>query len=224
MGGPHQVTVSLGAVSHTLSPGEEATFGRAPDCVLRIDAQDTAISRYAGVVLAENGTWFVVNLSGARQLDVVDDIGFRSVLAPGRRCALQGKMRVLLRGHNTKPYELRIDAPRMDAPVIANVPEGLSTVVGDEVTLNQAERRTLVALLAGYLLDGDKYDPYPRSYDAAGHRLNLPGSTVRKKIEYLRKRLKDAGVPNMDGPSALMNLAEYVLSRGLITKDDLGLL
>ena len=30
-----------------------------------------------------------------------------------------------------------------------------------------------------------------------------------RRIEYLRTRLDDAGVPNMTGPNALRNLAEY---------------
>ncbi|MEU0886239.1 helix-turn-helix domain-containing protein [Lentzea sp. NPDC005914] len=218
---PHQVHVRLGAVSRTLSPGEEVTFGRSSRCELPVDTSDTGISRCAGVIRADNGTWFVVNTSVRHPLAVVDDIGFRSVLPPRRRCALQGRMRILLQGNAAKPHELTVEAPLAEHPSMEPMADEESAMAENAVLLTLSDRAVLLALFAGYLLEGEKYDPYPRTYAAAGARLGMEGTTVRKKVEHLRARLHAAGVPNMNGPAALTNLAEYVLVRRLITKDDL---
>ncbi|MGH4017557.1 MAG: hypothetical protein ACRDSL_27275, partial [Pseudonocardiaceae bacterium] len=69
-----------------------------------------------------------------------------------------------------------------------------------------------------------RYDPYPKTYAAAAARLGWPRPTVLRRIEHLRTRLDKAGVPNMMGWNALTNLAEYVLTTGIITKDDLRLI
>jgi hypothetical protein len=45
-----------------------------------------------------------------------------------------------------------------------------------------------------------------------------------KRIEYLRTRLSNAGVPNLHGWNALTTLAEYALTTGLITRADLRLI
>jgi hypothetical protein len=39
-------------------------------------------------------------------------------------------------------------------------------------------------------------------------------------LEYLRRRLDAAGVPEMTGPYALIHLAEYVLKARLITENE----
>ena len=80
------------------------------------------------------------------------------------------------------------------------------------------------ATVAGYLRDGDRYDPCPRAYLAAATRLGWPRTTLVKRIEYLRTRLTRAGVPGMNGHRAMENLAEHVLTDGLITKADLRLI
>ena len=82
----------------------------------------------------------------------------------------------------------------------------------------------MVALFAGYLEDPPRYDPYPKSYAAAAARLGWPRTTLVKRIEYLRTRLTNAGVPNLTGWNALPNLAEYAITARLISKEDLRLI
>jgi hypothetical protein len=216
--------VQAGPETYAVEEGEEFTFGRSQECSHCLDPDDAAISRRAGVIRSDSGTWFVLNLSSARQLDVADEVGMRSVLAPGRRFALEGEMRILVQGSKPKPYVLHVSAPRPLAPVVVALVEGTSTVIGDGVSMTAEDRIALVALFAGYLEDGELYDPYPRSYEAAATRLGWPRTKLLRKIEYLRTRLDKAGVPNMMGGNALGNLAEYVLTRTLITKDDLRML
>jgi hypothetical protein len=214
----------VGAVSYVVATDEEFSFGRSERCSRCLDPDDATISRVAGIILSDGGTWFVENVSSTRPFDVVDEHGIRSVLPPSRKYALEGLMRVLVQGSRSKPYVLHVHAPERQARYVDVPTDGEATAIGQNVNINHMDRMTLVALFAGYLEDGERYDPHPRSYEAAAKRLDLPRTTLVRRIEYLRTRLDKSGVPNMTGPNALNNLAEYALTRKLIKPDDLRLL
>jgi hypothetical protein len=200
------------------------TFGRSRDCDLCLDADDTGISRLAGFVEFEHGTWWIDNHSTSRPLAIIDDLGFRSVLPPKRRVAVQLETQVIVEGtRGQHSLRIEVETPRR-AESTGESPAGVPTAIGAEVFISAADRIAMVALFAGYLEDPPRYDPYPKSYAAAAARLGWRRTTLVKRIEYLRTRLDTAGVPNMKGFSALTNLAEYAISRGLITREDLELL
>jgi hypothetical protein len=226
MTAPGPATVRLGDRTFTVAAGEEFTFGRSAGCTVCLDEADLAISRLAGRLELERDTWWVVNASASRPLSIVDEYGLRSVLPPGKRRALDGPTRVLVDGvERTHEFAVIPPAPAGSAdPAGPLVPTGLPTTVGEEVVVNGADRAALVALFAGYLEEGPRYDPNPKSYAAAAARLGWPRTTLVKRIEYLRARLSAAGVPNLTGWNALANLAEYALTTGLITRADLELL
>jgi len=206
-----------------LNEDERFVFGRSKDCTLCLDPEDTGISRLAGTVEFEHGTWWISNSSRTRPLMIIDDLGFRSVLPPQRRMAVLSETQVLVEG-TRRQHSLRIEVetPRRAEPT--DDQPGVPTAVGIEVAISAADRLAMVALFAGYLEDPPRYDPYPKSYAAAAARLGWKRTALVKRIEYLRIRLDAAGVPNMKGFSALTNLAEYAISRGLITRRDLALL
>ncbi|HZB33454.1 MAG TPA: hypothetical protein VE465_25070 [Streptosporangiaceae bacterium] len=218
--------VAKGARRH-LAAGESLTFGRAATCTICLDPHDMAISRLAGEVRRVGEVWFVANRSGIRQLALVDRFGLRHVLAPGRRDPIEGRVRVIVDGTRTT-HELVFEGPLPGGEEPATgAPEaesGLPTLAGQNVMLNDADRRALVALFAGYLYEGRRYDPSPKSYAAAAARLGWPRTTLVKRVEYIRTRLTNAGVPNMQGWNALSALAEYALTTGLIKRDDLRLI
>jgi hypothetical protein len=199
------------------------TFGRSDDCVVCLDPDDVGISRRAGSVEHEAGTVWLVNRSTIRPLSVRDELGLRSVLAPGRRIVLEAPVTVIVDG-SRRQHVLQVEVPRTTTGQEAEVPEGRRTMAGDAVVIRDDDRRALVALFAGYLEDPPRYRPYPRTYEAAAKRLGWPRTKLVKRIEYLRKRLDEAGVPNLMGYSALEHLAEHVIATGVITKDDLDLL
>ena len=120
-------------------------------------------------------------------------------------------------------HVLSVDVPRVGA---ASTPAaaGTATSVGNGVLVSDADRAAMVALFAGYLEDPPRYDPYPKSYAAAAARLGWPRTTLVKRIEYLRTRLTNAGVPNLTGWNALPGLAEYAITARLISKEDLRLI
>ncbi|GLZ40614.1 hypothetical protein [Actinokineospora sp. NBRC 105648] len=220
------LVLSVGGVVHRPAPGHPFTFGRSARCALRLDPQDVAISRIAGTIELAGEAWWLTNSSETRQLGVVDEFGFRSVLAPGRRIAVEGRLRVLVEGANGS-HELTLTAPRprpRDSGLAPAAGGEVSTSIGAEVVLRAEDRAALVALLAGYLEEGDRYDPYPKSYAAAAARLGWPRTKLVKRIEYLRNRLEKAGVPNMQGWNAMTALAEHVLAAGVISRADLRLL
>jgi hypothetical protein len=211
-----------------LAEDDRLTFGRSRRCSICLDPEDTGISRVAGSVEFDGGTWWIVNSSDTRPLSIVDDFGFRSVLPPQRRVAVENPTQVIVDGTRGQ-HSLRvvIEAPgevSQSPSGTLDKPSGASTATGVEVLVSAADRLAMVALFAGYLEDPPRYDPYPKSYAAAAARLGWRRTTLVKRIEYLRRRLDAAGVPNMMGFSALTNLAEYAISRGLITHDDIKLL
>lgn len=209
--------------TYRLAPGETLTFGRAETCTVCLDAGDAAISRLAGEVENVGSVWFVTNRSSSRPFAVVDGPGLRRVLAPGQRDAVEGRVRVIVDGTGVK-HELVLEGPP-PAPSAAEVAvPGLPTAAGQDVVINDADRLALVALFAGYLHEGRRYDPSPRSYEAAARRLGWPRTTLVKRVEYIRTRLTNAGVPNLQGWNALSALAEYALTTKLITPEDLRLI
>ena len=216
-------TVTVGGTSHPV-PETGLTFGRDEACDLTLDPDDVGISRRAGSIEREAGTWWLVNRSGSRPLSVIDELGLRSLLAPGRRAALEAPVTVIVEGSQSE-HALVVRVPRLETPTDPTAPsaEGLLTAVGEGVLVNDADRLALVALFAGYLQDYPRHDPNPRSYAAAAARLGWPRTTVVKRVEYLRTRLTNAGVPGLMGWNAMSNLAEYVITTGIITKDDLPL-
>lgn len=208
-----------------LAPGEVFTFGRALTCTVSLDETDTGISRVAGSVEHDAGTWWVINRSTGRPLAASDELGLRTVIAPGNRLAVAGPLTVVVEGANLRHA---IDVAAEGAPAFGVSPEpppdALPTDTADRVTINDADRLALVALFAGYLEPFPRYDPHPRSYADAAAELGWPRTTLIKRIEHLRTRLSDAGVPNLRGETALEHLAEWALTTRVITRGDLGAL
>jgi hypothetical protein len=213
------ILVSFGNRQWRLDTGESLSFGRSSACTVCFDPDDNGVSRQAGVVQAAQGIWWVVNKSHSKTLSIIDDLGLRKVLAPGQRLPVDEPVWVVADG-NRGTHRIRLVRPssvRLDSAV----PSGVETAVGAHVVITDDDRSAMVALFAEYLEDPPRSDPQPKSYRAAAARLNVPRSTLVKRIEYLRARLDKAGVPNMTGFNALAGLAEYALARRLITKEDL---
>lgn len=214
-------SVRAGARTDELGPADVFTFGRDDACSLCLDPDDLGISRLAGSVEHDGGTWWLVNRSGVRPLDVVDDLGIRTVLAPGRRLAVDREITVIVEG-SIRRHAIQVRAEVDPIPAAGAPGEGRPTSVGEGVIVNDADRQAMAALFAGYLEAFPRYDPHPRSYADAAARLGWPRTTLVKRIEYLRNRLTNAGVPNLLGDNALEHLAVYALTTGLLTKDDLA--
>jgi hypothetical protein len=226
-GGSPPATVAVAGVEHELTVGKSFTFGRARSCDVCLDPNDVGISRRAGSIDCVERVWFVTNLSSSRPVSAIDPVGFRTVLAPGRRMAVDGKLSVVVEGQ-IRRHELVVSAPGAgEPPVVAGdtgEDEGVPTEMGGNVTYSNEDRRALVALFAGYLQPFPRYDPTPRTYAEAAKVLGVPRTTLVKRVEYLRSRLVKDGVPNLFGERAMEVLAEHVIATGVVSRDDLDLL
>ena len=205
------LTIGLGNQLYEVVAGEGLTFGRSPRTTLCLDATDLGISRVAGSLEADAGVWWLVNKSTVRPLEVVDDVGIRTVLPPGRRLAVTAPITVIVEGATRR----HVSGPQV---------EGNPTRAASDVALTSADKLALVALFSGYLEPFPRYDPHPKSYADAAARLDWPRTTLVKRVEYMRTRLTNAGVPNLLGDNALQHLAEWALATGLIGRADLALL
>ena len=205
--------------------GAPVTFGRGEGCTVCLPAEDLGISRLAGSVEEEGRVVWLTNRSETRPLYVVDQLGMRSVLAAGRRLAVDRGLTVVVEGQ-LRRHALLVEV--LDAPAAAPAPPaasaGLPTEMGMQVAYTEDDRRALVALFAGFLREFPRHDPRPRSYADAAADLGWPRTTLVKRIEHMRERLTRDGVPGLLGDGALDALAVHVLTTQVITKDDLALL
>jgi hypothetical protein len=224
-----KLTVGIGGRQFEVAEDEELTFGRSHRATLCLDPSDLGISRIAGSFKVDSGVWWLVNRSTVRPLDIVDDVGIRTVLLPERRVAIVAPITVIVEGASRR-HALTVDMPDrvMEATGGVSLPisvvEDNPTRAAAEVSVTSADRLALVALFSGYLESFPRYDPHPKSYAEAAARLEWPRTTLIKRVEYLRTRLTNAGVPNLLGENALQYLAEWALATGLIGRADLALL
>lgn len=226
---PTIITIGLGDKRYEIAEGQVLTFGRSQRTTLCLDPSDLGISRVAGSLESDVGVWWLVNKSTVRPLEVVDDVGIRTVLPPGRRIAVTAPLTVVVEGA-TRRHALTVDLPDEAVEGLARSPfpalqvEGNPTQAASDISITPADKVALVALFSGYLEPFPRYDPHPRSYADAAARLAWPRTTLVKRVEYLRTRLTNAGVPNLLGENALQHLAEWALATGLISRADLALL
>jgi hypothetical protein len=216
------VVVVYGGLQRPLTALEALTFGRATSCTVCLDSQDRGISRLAGCIAHCAGTWWACNRSAVRAFTVVDDLGIRGVVAPGRRTAITGPVTVVVEG-SLRRHALEVltdHDPRPDLRRLDN-DDPLPTAAAGEVVITHLDHLALVALFAGYLEMFPHYQPHPRTYADAASVLGWPRSTLVKRIEYLRTRLTNAGVPNLLGENALEYLAEWTLTTGVLARSDL---
>lgn len=203
---------------------EPFTFGRSPRCDLVLDETDRSISRIAGRIEFTDGAWFLVNTSGSRPLYVTETVGLRRTIPTGGREVLaNGETRIVVMGVRTHELVVVVGVEEVAAAGHLHAPGG----GGDRtwmpaVTYN--ERVALVAVAEGYLLPHPRHDPNPRTYAQAALRLDLPVSTVRKRLENVRKKLMDAGVFQVEGADARAATVEFALAVRLVTAADLPLL
>jgi hypothetical protein len=225
--GAATATVSYADQRLDVTDEEALTFGRSTACTICLDSTDRGISRLAGSIEHDSGSWWLHNRSTSRTLQAVDDMGIRSVVAPGRRTTVDGHLTVVVEG-SARRHALEVYVGRRTESRSA-VTGGLAgdevpTAAGGEVLVNSLDRLALVALFGGYLEPFPRYDPHPKSYADASALLAWPRTTLVKRIEHLRIRLTNAGIPNLVGADALDHLAEWALTTRVLTREDLQLI
>ena len=220
------LTVHRGDTIQIDPSGPPFTFGRGEACGLVLDPTDRSISREAGRIGWNGASWVVRNSSTSRPLYVVNEVGLRHTLPVGSEESLRsGGTRIIVVGATT--HELRLSVGRLAEPLSA---EGSAATLAPSAELTflpsitHNERTALVALAEGYLLEHPRHDPQPRTYAAAAARLGLPETTVRKRLENVRRKFVGAGIFQVEGSDSRAAVVEFVLAIKLVSVDDLHLL
>lgn len=230
------VVVEVAGGRFELQPGEAFTFGRDRTiCTVCLggDPLDQGISRLAGSISHENGLWWILNRSTTRSLHVVDvETGIaiplpvaRESWPPSRHPVDRPNVTVLVTGE-VLTHAISVSLSGDAVPTAAELPAPLDPISTKRLLPHLTGKQTeaLVAMVEGYLVRFPHYRPEPRTYEEAADRLGLPPTTVRKRIESIRRALVEAGVPGLEGGDARRNLAEWLLSNRLITIEHLGAL
>lgn len=229
-----RVVVEVAGERFELDPGTDFTFGRDPSvCTVGIglDPLDQGISRLAGSVASDRaGLWWITNRSVTRTLHVVDaetGIGVplpvgRENWPPPRHPVDRPSLTVVVAGA-IMTHAISVTAAKSDLPPAEALPPLYDVVQTRNLLprLTDRQRQALVAMAEGYLLRFPRYRPEPRTYEEAAERVGLPPTTVRKRVENVRRLLVEAGVPGLEGGDARRNLTEWLLANRLITTDDL---
>jgi hypothetical protein len=215
-------------------PGQILRFGRSAECTIRFPAADRGVSRSAGSLLFEQGTWWLRNDSSASVLYVSGDRGFRVDLPPGMRAPVQQwHAKIRLQGvHGSYTLRLRLpdldDAPEQDLGAdlggrAAAGPTGehLVTSARRRPPLSGSDRLILAARFEDYLNWRHTGPAAPRSAKKTAERIGWQAHTVAKRCENIRDRYSRLGVPGLRGPRALDELAMLLISTGELTGDDL---
>jgi len=215
-------------------PGQILTFGRGARCTITLAAADRGVSRSAGSLVFEQGTWWLRNDSSSSVLYVSGDRGFRVDLPPGMRAPVQQwHAKIRLQGV-LGSYTLRLrlpdldDAPGQDpeagqgerAPA-SRTGEHLITSTRSRPPLAGSDRLILAARFEDYLNWRHTGPAAPRSAKQAAERIGWQAHTVAKRCENIRDRYSRLGVPGLRGPRALEELAMLLISTGELTADDL---
>jgi hypothetical protein len=215
-------------------PGQALTFGRSARCTITLPAADRGVSRSAGSLLFEQGTWWLRNDSSSSVLYVSGDRGFRVDLPPGMRAPVQQwHAKIRLQGA-LDSYALWLRLPDLDdlpehdpeAGQGGGIPAGptgehLVTSTRRRPPLSGPDRLILAARFEDYLNWRHTGPAAPRSAKETGARIGWQPHTVAKRCENIRDRYSRLGVPGLRGPRALEELATLLISTGELTAEDL---
>jgi len=198
------------------------------------------VSRSAGRLVFEQGTWWLRNDSSSAVLYVSGDRGFRVDLPPGMRAPVQQwHAKIWLQGL-LDSYTLRLRLPDLDdAPgqdpgtgqspgtgqgggiPVSPTGEHLVTSTRRRPPLSGSDRLILAARFEDYLDWRHTGPAAPRSAKQTAERIGWQPHTVAKRCENIRDRYSRLGVPGLRGPRALDELAMLLISTGELTAGDL---
>jgi hypothetical protein len=215
-------------------PGQILTFGRSAECTITLPAADRGVSRSAGSLLFDQGTWWLRNDSSSSVLYISSDRGFRVDLPPGMRAPVQQwHARIRLQGV-LGCYTLRLRLPDLDdvpdqgprigqdgGSAAGSTGEHMVTSTRRRPPLSGPDRLILTARFEDYLNWRHTGPAAPRSAKDTAERIGWRAHTVAKRCENIRDRYSRLGVPGLRGPRALDELAMLLISTGELTADDL---
>jgi hypothetical protein len=217
-------TVEIRGAAHAVIGDAPLVFGRAPaEGVIGLDPADLGISATAGSVECSAGVWWVVNRSTKRRLHLIlGPGGGELILDCGAKYAVNVSPLTVLVPGAISTHRLDVTVPEAELARVDRLPVSCETMTVERVRLSDKERAVLAALFGGYLETFPRRSTRPRTYQQAAEALGDPWTklTVRKQVERLKERLARDGF-YFEGPQAAFDLADYLITAGLLTPADL---
>jgi len=222
---PTVAMVLIAGDEFEVAPDQPFVFGRSDaEGVVGLDSSDMGISATAGSLEWAWGLWWLVNHSRKRRLLLDDGSGAQPQrLDCGQRFAINVRhLTVLVPG---AIYTHRIDVmiPESDLARVEGTPMTSGTFTADDLRLTERDKDVLVAMFSGYLEAFPHRSARPHTYQQTADLLGPPWTsvTVRKQIERLRERCARTGL-YFEGQHANHDLADHLVSNGLLIRDDLN--
>lgn len=213
-----------------LGPGEEFTFGRSLWCTFCVDEQDRNISRRAGLIAYEEGSWVLSNTSDTRPFSVFDtDRMTRRELLAGQRHPLDARcFRISLPGSRRAHFEFTIvnealedDQSDLGAGEGARSPKvGTPTLGAPE--LSRRQRLDVAALSWEWHDPPGRRGPRPLTYDQAARRLRCTPKSLERRVSELRSSLVRRGYQQLDDLAMMCSF--LVTGCRAVGPEDFGLL
>jgi hypothetical protein len=216
--------VEIRGATHAVAVDAPLVFGRAPaEGVVGLDPADLGISATAGSIEHSAGVWWVVNRSAKRRLHLLlGPAGGELILECGAKYAINVSPLTVLVPGAVSTHRLDVKVPAGELARVEHLPVSSETMTVERVRLSDKDLAVLAALFGGYLETFPRRSTRPRTYQQAAEALGDPWTklTVRKQVERLKDRLARTGF-YFEGPQAAFDLADYLITAGLLTPDDL---
>jgi hypothetical protein len=218
-------TVLISGEEFEVTPEQPFVFGRADgEGIVGLDASDMGISAIAGSVEWSWGLWWMVNHSRKRRLLLDDGSGGQPQrLECGQRFAINVRRLAVLVPGAVYTHRIEVIVPESHLARVEGSRLTSGTLTTGDLRLSERDKDVLVALFSGYLEAFPRRSSRPRTYQQAAGLLGPPWTnvTVRKQIERLKERATRTGV-YFEGPHANYDLADFLVSNGLLVPADLA--
>ncbi len=217
--------LALGAEERTVADGDSLTFGRDADWVVGVDNRH--LHRVLGCFVDHAGVWFVQNLGRFIPLWIDDaDSASRVEIAPGEQAPVAFSEFTLWFCAGVEEY--RISGALSEPTPLERGHSAPSDTEEFGLGSLNLEQRTLVAALAEGRLRGDPDWRFhlPTNREVA-HRLGWTITKFNRKLDYLCRRLAEAGVSGVAGDVSDLAvhrrqvLVDHAVSRRLVVPSDL---
>lgn len=209
-----------------LQPGDELTIGRQAD--IEIDDNPFLHRRFLHFS-HRDGMWWIANVGSQLTASVADRNGLlQAWLAPQAQLPLVFTSTAVWFTAGPTAYEvlLDLDQPCYEPPIGVTPVDGMSTVGGIALTLDQ---RLLILALAEPALRHGRRGEVPSSA-AAAQRLGWTQTKFNRKLDAVCEKLAKLGARGLRGsPDQLASsrrtrLVEHALASRIVVSDELSLL
>jgi len=205
--------------------GSSLTFGRGADLV--VDAANRHLHNVLGRLVSHDGRWYLQNLGRYTSLVVLDrEHPSRSEVAPGDQIPLGFDEFIISFDAGAAHYEIE-GAQSQATPLELGAVEPTDTVEVGVIALTDEQVELVAVLAEAYLRGVANWTANIPTNKEASRRLGWKLTKYNRKLDYLCRRLAEAGVTGLVGDTSLLAshrrqlLVEHVTSHGLVSVTDL---